>query len=280
MLLSFRLSRKRLHELLPFSFPIVFVAAGFFILNASDRYFLAHFVGMNEVAIYALGYKLTFILLHFIIIPIDLAYAPYVFDHLNDPDIKKKMAQIFTLSILLITLVGSAILFVSEDLIRLIAPADFNSSYAVTFCIMPVVAFTGILYWAAVLIHISKKTYIIGVTITVSSILNLWLNYMLIPRFGWKGAVISTNGSYLLAVIVIFCVGMHLYKVKLELKRLAIIISAVVSLFVIYYFLNQANRIIYYGGVGLSYFLIFGVFHQISFFNRAERSLISSIFNR
>ncbi|KKL84454.1 hypothetical protein LCGC14_1964570 [marine sediment metagenome] len=97
---SVQFSKAKVREVLSFGFPLIFAASGWFILDASDRYFLAHFSGMSEVGIYALGYKLTFILLAVVVMPFELAYGPFVFANMKHPDFKKTMSRLFTYLVL------------------------------------------------------------------------------------------------------------------------------------------------------------------------------------
>ena len=85
----------------------------------------------------------------------------------------------------------------------------------------------GLFYWAAALIHIVKKTYIIGLIAALAAALNLLMNYLLIPRLGWVGAAIATNAAFLFATTGIFILGMQRFPVPLCRQFVLTILSSV-----------------------------------------------------
>lgn len=208
-------SFKTIRNLLGFGFPLIFSGVAWFIISAADRYFLAHFKGLEVVAIYSLGYKVASILLIIVVNPFQLAYGPFTFANLGAPDIKEKLGQLFFYLVTGLTFVGLGIALFSPILVRILAPPEYSQSYLVTLCILPAMALNGIYYWAAALIHIVKKTYIIGLTMASVALLNLLLDYILIPRFGSFGAIIATNSSLLLACSTLFIIGMRNFPVNL-----------------------------------------------------------------
>lgn len=210
-----RVSLSTIQHLLRFGFPLIFSATGWFIMTSSDRYFLAHFAGLSITGIYDLGYKIASILLLLVVMPFQMAYGPFTFAILGKPDIKERLARIFVYLSSALLLVGLCITFLSRDLVGLMAPKEYSQAYLVSICILPAAAMTGIYYWASALIHIVKKTYIIGVITTFAAGLNLSMNYILVPTIGWPGAAIATNSSFLFASAGTFIIGMRLFPVPL-----------------------------------------------------------------
>jgi len=277
---SFHFSKAKVWEVCTFGFPLIFVASGWFIMDASDRYFLAHFSGMNEVGIYALGYKLTFILLAIVVMPFQLAYGPFVFANMKHPDLKKTISRLFTYLVLTLVIVGYLIVLFSRDAIRLIAPEEFKSAYLVTICVVPVSAFSGIFYWASAQLQIVKKTHYIAIVIIGAALLNLLLNYLLIPRYGWFGAAIATNISFLFASGAVLVMGQINCPVKLEFRRLAIAALVLMILCLSYLSTNSINRILYYGINFMILILIPVMLYFSGFFDLREKQVIRNLFLR
>jgi len=213
-------------QLFGFSTPLIFSGSAWFIMNASDRYFLAHFMGLEVVGIYSLGYKLASILLLLVVHPFQMAYGPFIFASLGASDIKDTLARLFRYLVSALLLVALGIALGGSFLVRLIAPPDYGEAYLVSLCILPVGAMIGIYYWAGALIHIVKKTHILGVTMTLGAGLNLMLNYLLIPHFGWLGAALATNLSVFLAAAGVFVIGMQLFPVPLRRQFVPAIIGS------------------------------------------------------
>ncbi len=274
---SVQFSKAKVREVLSFGFPLIFAASGWFILDASDRYFLAHFSGMSEVGIYALGYKLTFILLAVVVMPFELAYGPFVFANMKHPDFKKTMSRLFTYLVLTLVIVSYLIVLFSRDAIKLIAPEEFNSAYLVTICVLPASAFSGIIYWASAQLHIVKKTYYIAIIIIGAALLNVMLNYALIPKHGWIGAAIATNISFLFASGVILVLGQLNFPVKLEFRRLGITAIILSILCLSYMITNKLSIALYYGINCIVLSMTPVVLYKTNFFDMKEKQFIGDL---
>jgi len=277
---SVHFSKTKVRQVFSFGFPLIFVSTGWFILDASDRYFLAHFSGMGEVAIYALGYKLTFILLAVVVMPFELAYGPFVFANIKHPDLKKTMSSLFTYLVLALIVVGYFIVLFSRDIINLMAPEEYKSAYLVTIYVLPASVFSGIIYWASAQLHVVKKTHYIAITIIGAALLNLLLNYLLIPRYGWVGAAIATNISFLFASSVVLVLGQFNFPVRFEFRRLILAAIIFIILCLSYVFTNNINRMFYYI-FNISLIILTPFFlHLLSFFDSQEKQFIKSILLR
>lgn len=270
-------SKVKTQELFTFGFPLIFAASGWFILEGSDRYFLALFSGMVQVGIYALGYKLTFILLAVVVMPFELAYGPFVFANRNQPSLRKDMSRLFTYLILASVIVGYVIVLFSRDVINLIAPKEFEAAYLVTIYILPSVALQGIFYWSAAQLHITKNTSYIAIVVGIAAILNLALNYLLIPRYVWVGAAIATNISYFIAVGILIIIGFSVFPVPLELRRIGIVVVLGVGLGFSYLLTYNLSRHYFYF-VNSSVILVIPVFlYCMRFFAPNEKLFIINL---
>ncbi len=76
--------------------------------------------------------------------------------------------------------------------------------------------------------------------------LNLILDYLLIPKYGWVGAVIATNISSLLAVGTLLTIGFRAFPVALELRRLAIVAVTGAALFVSFVMTHELRSYYFY----------------------------------
>lgn len=253
---SLKVTRKKIIELFSYCFPIIFAASAWFILEASDKLYLANFVGMQEVGVYALGCKLTLILMTIVVVPFQLAYSPYIFSILDNIDVKRKMSQLFTYLIFTLIFLGHFIVVFSRPIINFIASYEFRNAYLITIFILPSVGSIGIIYWASVQLHITKKTKFIAYILIGSAIINLLLNYVLVPKYGWVGAVIATNLSFFIASVLFVLIGQINYWVPFEVKRLLLLIVILISLILIY-LLTFKQNIFFCISINLSFLLFF-----------------------
>jgi O-antigen/teichoic acid export membrane protein len=213
---SYHVSKK----ILSFGFPLVFGMAGWFILYMANRYFLAYYSGFKEVAIYGLGYRVASVLEILVINSFQLAFGPYVFSQEGDPEIKPKISRIFTYLLPVLFFSTWAMALFSRDIIKILAPSAYSESFLAILLILPAIIFRGIYYWAASLLNLTNKTKIIGILLTGAAVMSIFLNRMLIPKYGWYGAALSTDLSIFLTTALTLIFGLKYYPIDFEKKRL------------------------------------------------------------
>lgn len=71
-----------------------------------------------------------------------------------------------------------------------------------------------------------KKTYLIMFSIIASGLLNLGLNFLLIPQYGYMAAAITTFISYVFLLILMIVVSRYLFIWEFPFKSLAKVVCA------------------------------------------------------
>ena len=91
--------------------------------------------------------------------------------------------------------------------------------------VVPLIAlsyiFSGVRHMTNTGLAITNKNYYVPPIIVGSALLNLGLNYVLIPPYGMMGAAWATILSYLIFVIVQTLVNLHFYYIRYEYGRMA-----------------------------------------------------------
>lgn len=263
-------------KLLYFGLPLILSMSGWFIIQMSSRYFLVNYSGLAEVGIYGLGYRIVTILQIVIVMPFQLAFGPFIFSHEQEPELKAKISSILTYLLILLFASTWAIGFLAKLIIRIIAPPEYQQAYFVVLLMLPSIVALGVYYWAASLLHLKKKTLLIGFFITGSAIFNVLLNLWLIPKYGWFGAAISTNISIFGAVALHLIYGLKLNRVELEKKRLFRLIFAYVVLCALLIFFLHFNDFVYYFVNGCSFILVTILLYNSKFLNVEEKKWIKT----
>jgi len=216
-------------QLLSFGSPLILSMLGWFVLNSSDRYFLAYYRDLSEVGLYGLGYKIGLLLQMVVIAPFQLAWGPYVFARFaadGDASTRGEYARVFTYLMIALSLLGTAIFLFAPELVRLFGSGKFDAAVAVVPYVLVACVFKGIFYWSASMFHLAKRTLELGVIVLGMAGLNLLLNYLWIPRLGWIGAATSTvvtiGGTGLLTLMI----GQRFYRVPMHRKCLAKVMLA------------------------------------------------------
>lgn len=183
--------------------PILFSTLAIFIFMRTDIIMLKFLNSGYSVGVYSAS---TRIVEAFYVIPIAIAstYLPLLDKLYTQSQTKydKKTGSIFVFTIALSIVLMSFLLFSAEYLILFIYGVSFLESVGVLkiyiFCFIPVVL------GAFISNHliISKKRRILIFRSWVAAILNIVLNYFLIPAYAEIGAAIATLISYFSTLIV------------------------------------------------------------------------------
>jgi len=274
------ISMQLILKLLRFSLPLVFVMSGDLITDASAMYFLSYFGSLEDVAIYSLGYKIAQIAIVVFILPFQLAYEPLVYANINTPGIRLNIAKLLTYLMIGFAFVAFGIVFVSRELLSIIAPSEYFSAYLVIFLILPGIAFRGVYYIGESLLYIEKKTYVTGTIVTVFTILSVGLNYLLIPLYGMYGVILVFNLTVMCTAVLLMVLGMKTFPIPLEGKRLVISGVLLILFLLLVFFLRETHAHIFYSIIPLIactsiVFLYFG-----HFFDKTEKLAIKDTLYR
>ncbi len=216
------LSLEWTKKLFSFGFPLLFGIISWVILNSADRFFLAYYRDLSEVAVYGLGYKVGLIAQIAVVTPFQLAWAPYMFrkSASSTENIREEFSRVLTWLLTGFSMVGMGIFLFSKEIIHLFGSGKFPQAADVIPYILVSYIFAGVFYWAGSFLNLTNKTIVYSMILLTMAALNLLLNWLWIPAFGWHGAAWATmlcvGGVGLLTLIA----GERAYPVKLETVRL------------------------------------------------------------
>jgi O-antigen/teichoic acid export membrane protein len=250
-------------ELLRFGCPLVFSMSSEVVIEAAGIYLLSYFAGLDVVAVYSLGYKFAQLLSITVVGPFSLAFQPYVFADIDTPGAKETMSRLLTYLVLAVMSMAFLIVLGSRLLLPLFAPPQYSSAFLVVLLLLPSTAFLpaapprgvrrggrGLYYFGETLLSASKKTHIIGFTMSVCALVSIILNYILIQAFGWYGAAISLNVSFILAGSAVSVIGIRKLGVTLEWRRLRILGALILFVFFAFVAVRSVNMFLF-GAVAL-----------------------------
>lgn len=185
---------------LAFNIPLVPHYLSQIILGQSDRIMISRMVGSSEAAIYAVAYTIASII-NLFINAINSSYIPTLYQNISQKkylSIKKSSSFLFILMGLLVCVV----MMLGPEIMFFLASADY---YEAIYSIPPVAASVFFTYTYTIFVNIEfyyeKTTYTMWISM-IGAVVNIILNYYMIPRFGYIAAGYTTLASYLL-----FCLG-------------------------------------------------------------------------
>src|SRR5260370_12676854 len=180
-------SAPHLRQILAYGWPLTFSNLALFALNFSDRFFLQHLRSLDEVGVYAVGYKFGFMMNFLLVSPFLTMWQARMFNLHAHPDHRRIFSRIFVLYSLVLMYAALALSLLSPEIVRLMVWPRFSSSQEV----IPVVAyayiFWGIGFYAQLGMYLTNRTNLIGIIGAAAAVLNIGLNYFLILPYGMAG---------------------------------------------------------------------------------------------
>ncbi len=207
-------------EMTVYSFPLIFSSIFTVAVNESDKFFINLFFSPVETGIYSIAQKIGTAIHMLLTSPFIQTYIPRRFEIMKRPDAKQEYADILHYYLLAISSIGLVIAVFSREIIILMTSAEF---YPAAKYIPPIVLSMivfGMKYHFETGIVIRKKTKAIAYISGISCVMNIFLNAILISRFGVAGAIISINISYLFTTLSYLIVGHFLYPIRYHYSKL------------------------------------------------------------
>jgi len=196
--LTFRVETIWTSKLIRFGYPFIFSGLAYWLFGSMDRWMIASMISIEEAGIYSISFRFVSIVL-FVSMAFGQAWSPNAMkSRLESPKSYKGLyAKVFLILIFVMLTVGSTLSVFSGELIGIIMPEEYyGSAIPLTIlCFGMIIQSTTQI--TATGISITKKTSLFANIAWVTAIINLSLNYILIPIYGIKGAAWATTISYL-----------------------------------------------------------------------------------
>ena len=227
----FYMGKVELKKLFAYSAPLVPAAIAYLILNFTDRLFIKDLNdSLGDVGIYDMGFKFSAIV-SIIILAFQSALAPIVFEQYQHKETPLELGRIMRLFIGLGSL-GILILaaFSFETLYIFTQEEYYGASI-----LMPVfylsVLITGMGMFSPG-IHIEKKTHLIPIIVVGAGIINIGLNFWLIPIYDLFGAAFATLISTFINHLILFVVAQKLYPIHFQKGKFLLVLIVFGLIFV------------------------------------------------
>jgi O-antigen/teichoic acid export membrane protein len=177
-----------------FSFPLIPSTLSGTILSQFDRIMISSTLGLASAGLYSLGYNIGTILL-IAVSAIQMAIIPdfYKFIRNNEYDrLDFLIKRIFSF----ITIAALGLVFFAKEIGMVLADKKFHPGLTVVPVIVIAYTFFAMYLVYGKYITYEKKTYYSSIVVLSSGMLNIVLNVLLIPRYGYIAAAYTTLVSY------------------------------------------------------------------------------------
>lgn len=178
-----------------FNVPLIAYYLSQTVFNQSDRIMIDHMCGKDKAAVYGVAYTLA-IVLTFVLNAINNSYVPWFYNKIKENNKAANRAIANLLSILMAVLLA-CVIWLAPELIYFFG----GKSYMEAVWVVPPVALSVLLlFYAQMFINVEfyfeEKKKLVGASIA-AAVINIVLNFFLIPIFGYYAAGYTTLFSYL-----------------------------------------------------------------------------------
>ena len=202
-----KISNQVFKEMSKYSFPLVIGNLAAWVLSLSDRYLLQIFRGSQEVGIYSVSYKISEYSILFLAALFALSFNPLAITiwekhgEQASQEFLTKGTRYF-LMLCVPAVVGVSVL--RNPILKILSTPDYYQGSK----IIPFVALGGLFFGLnqrfGMGLAFYKKTKYFMYSLIISGLVNLILNILLIPKFGYIAAAVTTLVSYMVLTLLTF----------------------------------------------------------------------------
>ena len=275
-IINFTFNFKMLKEILLYSLPVIPALLSSWILNLSDRVFIERYFDLNDVGLYSIGYKIAGLVL-VVSAAFHQAYNPIFYKlagSTNQENAKKQLTRYNDIYIITLLLLVFFVSLFSKEAIQLLLDKQYLDAYK----IVPLIALSYLFYQAGGLLNFmmyqEKKTARVMYHVVCSAILNVVLNFLLVPKYGAYGAAIATILSFIALFVANYWYAKKCYFIPFNWPR---ILKMFLTLFTIITLFQLWDVNIF---LSLLIKLIVSVAMAVVFLVKYYKQVRSVIFNR
>ncbi|MCM1196275.1 MAG: oligosaccharide flippase family protein [Roseburia sp.] len=199
-----------------FNLPLIPHYLSTFILNQADRIMIGNLVGNAEAGMYGVAYSISN-LMFLLVNAINFSLVPYIYKKINNNEyeaIKKNTGPLF----FIVSLLCVITMLFAPEVVFIFGGDKYMDAKWVIPSVSASVYFIFLYSMFSNLEYYYKKTWQISVASIICAGLNIGLNYVFIPKFGYYAAGYTTLVSYVLLALCHF--AMYKWVLKKEIKTI------------------------------------------------------------
>ena len=197
-------TRSQVGEMLRYSAPLIPTTIFWWITNVSDRYMIAWFCGDSINGLYAAAFKIPTLL----ILASGIFIEAWHFSAVTEQDDGRQsqfFSAVFDSFQAVMFMAGAGLCAFA----KVCAVLLFDDSYYAAWQYMPVLllatVFSSLVTFMGSVYLVEKKSLNSFYTSLIGALVNLVLNFLLIPIWGAQGAALATFACYLVVFIIRAC---------------------------------------------------------------------------
>ena len=219
--IRFQINIEYIKRSLAYSLPLAPHMLSLWALNLSDRFILERYVELEKIGIYALGYQIASAL-QVIAYSATNAIGPFFYKTASrNPDPEPILTNVATYYLVFLAWVAICIIGIGPLVIRSIAanPAYLEAGSVIPWVVLGMFA-RGFYFVFVMAIYYSKNVKWLPIITVISALVNIALNLVFVPQYGYMAAAVNTMMAFALQAILVFFYAQKCYYLHYQYKRL------------------------------------------------------------
>lgn len=236
---SFRINKKQLKVMLKIALPLLPNFLVYWIFNSSDRLMISKLIGTEWSGIYAVGSRIGQVS-QLIYTAFAGGWQYFAFSTMKDDDQVDMTSKIFEYLGIITFSVSMLVTSISYPLFIFLFSEEYLSGYIVMPYLFAAPLTLMLFQILTNQFLVVKKTWPNIIILSMGALINVILNYILIPIIGIEGASFATLIGYTISILLALLVLTNMNLINIP-KRFIISTILFVIFFVIWRFLIQDN---------------------------------------
>jgi O-antigen/teichoic acid export membrane protein len=208
-------------NLIKFGAPLLISELSFLLLTYADRYMIVALIGDSALGLYSVGYNLPMYMADILNFSIAYSIVP-IFVEIYDKDGRAKTEEFLKQSMNFLLIAIIPMLFgyfaVSKELIVTLASQKYASAYSFSPIILLGTIILGLNNILNAGLYLKKKSIMILAVMLSATLINIGLNFILIPRYGVMGAALSTLAGCIAAMCITIYLSFKYVVVSIDVR--------------------------------------------------------------
>lgn len=250
-------------QLIRFGLPLLPSGVAFYFMSTSDRWFIQHYYGPEEIGLFAVGAKFS-MMMSIAVETFRKAWWPVAMDSMHGSDGPK----VFRMIARLYFGVGISFLVVltlfSQWLVKMFTAEVYHQAWPIVCILFGQSLLYGFFLIASAGIWKAEKTYLNLYLMMIAVFFGFFLNWLFVPKYGGIGAAIATVLTYLIWNTISLIVSERLWRVNFSWIVMGVQIFTGIA-FIAWFVSSRASfnsYITYSVGVLIAFLSLFSSFER------------------